>query len=176
MVRAAEALFLTVEGDENQRAGIGLPEFLHLLKHAREREERGDARGIAVGAGIHGPGECADVIVMRGDDHVLVPASGQEAQDIVGGSTGNRPESAEPGAVRGKGAGGGEFPGDARLRVDGARRAGGPAGEEAVGEEFHPRPEAVFGGDRLSVARADDITLRLGRGESRQGQQGKQGE
>jgi hypothetical protein len=171
MVRAAEALFLAVQGDENERAGIGFPEFLHLLKHAREREERGDARGIAVGTGIEGSGKCADVIVMRGDNHVLVPASGQEAQDIVGGSAGDRPESVVPGAAGGKEAGGGELPGDARLRVDGARRAGGPAGEEAVGEKFHPRPEAVFGGDRLSVARADDIPLGLGRGESRQGQQ-----
>jgi hypothetical protein len=96
---------------------------------------------------------------MRGDDHVLVPASGQEAQDIVGGSAGDRPESVVPGAAGGKEAGGGELPGDARLRVDGARRAGGRP-ERRLSEKNSTRVRtAVFGGDRLSVARADDIPL-----------------
>ena len=175
MVRAAEALLLAVQGDENDRTGIGFPEFLHLLEHARERKHCGNARCIAVRAGIQSAGECADVIEMRRDNHVLVPVSGQEAEDIVGAGAGNRPESVEPGAACGKKAGGGEFPGDARLCVDGARRAGGPAGEEAVGKEFHPRAEAVLGGDGLGVAGADDITLGLGLGESRQGQQEEAG-
>ena len=172
---AAQALLLAVQGDENNGMGVGLAQFLHVLEHPGQCEEGGDAGSVAVRPGIQVPAERADVVEMGGDDHVLVPASGEEAHDVVGGGAGQCTEAAEPGAVGRQEAAGGELAGDAGLRMDGTRRSGGTAGADAVGEELHPGPEACFVGQGLGVARADEDTCGLGPGECRRGEQEQAG-
>ena len=153
--------------------GIGLAELLQVLEHLRQGQERRDAGGVAVRAGIKGAGERADMVIVRGDDHVAVPAAGKEAHDIVRGAAGEGAEAVEVGAAGRFEAVGGELAGDGRLRVQGARRPGGPAGAEAVGEEGHSGAEAGRVGQVLGVAGADEIARRLRSGEGRQGGEGE---
>ncbi len=149
--------------------GIGFPEFLQVLEHLRQGQERRDTGSVAVRAGIQGSGERADVVVVGGDHHIPVPAAGEEAHDIVRRAAGDGAETAEISAAGGFEAIGRKLAGDGRLRVQGAWRPGGPAGAEAVGEEGYTGAETVFIGQVLGVAGADKIAGSLRSGEGRQG-------
>ena len=162
-MRAGKALFLAVQGREDDRMGIGFSEVLQVPEHLRQGQERGYARSVAVRTGIQGSGECADMVEMRGDDHVTVPAAGKEAHDIMGGAAGEGTETVKVRASGGQQAVGRELAGDGRLCMEGARSPRGPAGAETVCEERHAGAEPGLVSQVLCVAGADKRTRRLGR-------------
>ena len=63
--RAAHIELLAVEGDEDYASGVILPEHFQAGEHLGERQERRDAGGIAVGAGIHHVPDCTHPVVVR---------------------------------------------------------------------------------------------------------------
>ena len=142
-----------------------------MLEHPGQGGQGGNAGSIAVRSRIQGSLQGADMVEVRGDDHIPVAGSGEKAHDIVSRLSGHGPESAEITVPGRQQAASGKLASDAGHGPGGTRGSGCPAAAHRVRQEFHPGAERLFGGDGFRIARADHISFGLRLGDKRRQEQ-----
>ena len=139
--------FLAVESDEDEILPRPLAVGFHRRKHPRQREERGHAGGIVVGAGIDGVAEFAQMVIMSADDDVFVAGDGggEVAHDIAHDNRIAVAETLGIVPVPGLEPEVAELRNEVMLSQFLARRAGGASVGHLVGQILHIPPEILHG-------------------------------